>query len=193
MIIAFTGAGISKASGIPTFDEMGDLREKLSREFAIKHKEEFSDIMDMLKDTCSKASPNDAHLALAEYNIPVITMNIDGLHRKALNRYNRDLKPLIEIHGNVFDDNVVLYGDKALKYPKAYRLIGKLRKKDILLIIGTSYYTYISSYIKNLAEISGANIVEINNDAEHKVREFIESHKEQIEDYDSFIRREKLY
>ena len=28
MIIAFTGAGIGKASGIPTFDEMGDLREK---------------------------------------------------------------------------------------------------------------------------------------------------------------------
>ena len=30
-VVAFTGAGISKASGIPTFEEMGDLRDKLSR------------------------------------------------------------------------------------------------------------------------------------------------------------------
>lgn len=34
-IVAFTGAGISKASGVPTFEEMGDLRYKLSRDFLI--------------------------------------------------------------------------------------------------------------------------------------------------------------
>ena len=45
MIIAFTGAGISKASGIPTFDEQGDLRTKLDRYFATHHRKEFNKIM----------------------------------------------------------------------------------------------------------------------------------------------------
>ena len=83
MIIAFTGAGISKASGIPTFDEQGDLRNKLDRSFANHHKKEFNEVMQQLIDTCNAAEPNDAHKALAEYNIPVITMNIDSLHTRA--------------------------------------------------------------------------------------------------------------
>ena len=95
MIIAFTGAGISRASGIPTFDEQGDLRTKLDRCFATYHRKEFNKIMQQLVDTCKAAEPNDAHKALAEYNIPVITMNIDGLHNRAGSQY------VIEVHGNV--------------------------------------------------------------------------------------------
>jgi NAD-dependent SIR2 family protein deacetylase len=41
-IVAFTGAGISKASGIPTFEDMGiDIRRKLSRSFFNEHPDEF--------------------------------------------------------------------------------------------------------------------------------------------------------
>jgi len=36
-LVAFTGAGISKASGIPTFEEMGDIRDKLSRDYFNNH------------------------------------------------------------------------------------------------------------------------------------------------------------
>ena len=36
-VVAFTGAGISKASGIPTFEEMGDLWDKLSRDYFQSH------------------------------------------------------------------------------------------------------------------------------------------------------------
>lgn len=36
-LVALTGAGISKGSGIPTLQEMGDLREKLSREYFQNH------------------------------------------------------------------------------------------------------------------------------------------------------------
>ena len=39
-IIAFTGAGISKQSNIPTFMERPDVREKLFRSYAEKHHEE---------------------------------------------------------------------------------------------------------------------------------------------------------
>ncbi len=32
-LLVFTGAGVSRESGIPTFVELGDLREKLSRTY----------------------------------------------------------------------------------------------------------------------------------------------------------------
>lgn len=196
MILAFTGAGISKASGIPTFDEMGDLRSKLDRDFARRHPEEFIEIMNKLKDTCSKANPNDAHKVLAEYNVPVITMNIDDLHKKALSEIGKGEladKLVVEVHGNLFKDNVVLYGDQAPKYQKAYNLCRKLRYGDTLIIVGTSYYTSIASTIKMLAQCMMCDIVEINEDAEHKVREYIESNLDKLGDYNEFFDREELY
>lgn len=193
MIVAFTGAGISKASGIPTFNEMGDLREKLDRSFAARNPKEFKSVMTTLKSTCKKAEPNDAHRALAEYSITVITMNIDGLHRAASRELGKPKNSVIEVHGNVFDGNVVLYGDPAPNYDKAYKIIRKLRENDTLLIIGTSYYTNISSDLKDIAERIGVNVVEINEDAEHRVRKYIEDHIDDIEDLSKLRRRKELY
>lgn len=183
MIIAFTGAGISKASGIPTFDEQGDLRTKLDRYFATYHRKEFNKIMQQLKDTCAAAEPNDAHKALAEYNIPVITMNIDGLHNRTGSEH------VIEVHGSVRENNVVLYGDPAPYYQIALDMIDKMLMADILLIIGTSFYTSISSQIKYTAENNGTKIVIINEDAEHQVRKFLEENKDSLGDYNEFMKR----
>ena len=183
MIIAFTGAGISKASGIPTFDEMGNLREKLERNFATHHKDEFNSIMAQLSAICEQAEPNDAHIALAEYNIPVITMNIDSLHVRA------GSKNVLEVHGSLRENNVVLYGDSAPVYTEALDWVDRLGSKDTILIIGTSFYTTFSSQVKQTAENNGVNIVIINADAEHEVRKYLEENKERIEDFDSFIKR----
>lgn len=183
MIIAFTGAGISRASGIPTFDEQGDLRTKLDRCFATYHRKEFNKIMQQLVDTCKSAEPNDAHKALAEYNIPVITMNIDGLHNRAGSQY------VIEVHGNVEKNNVVLYGDPAPKYTEALDIVDRLSEEDILLIIGTSFYTSISSQIKYTAERNLAKVVIINDDAEHQVRDFLENNQDSIGNFDDFMKR----
>lgn len=187
MIIAFTGAGISKASGIPTFDEQGDLRTKLDRCFATYHRKEFNKIMQQLVDTCKAAEPNDAHKALAEYNIPVITMNIDGLHNRAGSQY------VIEVHGNVEKNNVVLYGDPAPKYTEALDIIDRLSKEDILLIVGTSFYTSISSQIKYIAERNFAKVVIINDDAEHQVRDFLENNQDSIGNFDEFMKRKPFW
>ena len=183
MIIAFTGAGISKASGIPTFDEQGDLRTKLDRCFATYHRKEFNKIMQQLVNTCKAAEPTDAHKALAEYNIPVITMNIDGLHGRAGSQY------VIEVHGNAEKNNVVLYGDPAPKYTEALDIVDRLSKEDILLIIGTSFYTSISSQIKYTAERNLAKVVIINDDAEHQVRDFLENNQDSIGNFDDFMKR----
>lgn len=187
MILAFTGAGISKASGISTFEEKGDLRNKLDRQFAIRHPEEFNSIMSDLKEACEKAEPNDAHIALKEYDIPVITMNIDSLHTKAGSNY------IIEVHGSFLNNNVVLYGDPAPKYSDATDLAKCLKAGDILLIIGTSFYTSISKEIKGIAEMNGAEIVVINSNAENEVRKFLEEHQENMEDFEAFIKRSSYY
>ena len=48
-IIAFTGAGISKQSNIPTFMERPDVREKLFRSYADRHHEEYNEVIRPLK------------------------------------------------------------------------------------------------------------------------------------------------
>lgn len=192
-LVAFTGAGISKASGIPTFVELGDLRTKLSREYFNAEPEEFYRLVGEMKRLCDDAQPNAAHIALAQYNIPVITMNIDGLHQRA------GSKTLIEIHGNLnyvicnscgkhyefaralesiyckgckglLEPNVVLYGDNIPRYFDAIDLIGSA---DELLVVGTSFYTSTASDMAGMAKRAGIKVHIINNDAETQVPEYL--------------------
>ena len=182
MILAFTGAGISKDSGIPTFTDQGDMRTKLDRIYYMQHKDEVDTIIDNMLDTCIKAKPTAAHKALAEYNIPVITMNIDGLHQEA------GTKNILAIHGNLPD--IVLYGDPAPLYSEAFDWVGQLRPGDTFLIVGVSFYTTISEQLKILAMSYGADVVIINKDAKKSVRDYIENHKDRLGSFDDFINRE---
>ncbi|MFP4456757.1 MAG: SIR2 family NAD-dependent protein deacylase [Clostridia bacterium] len=192
-ILAFTGAGISKDSGIPTFEEMGELRDKLSRRFFSSHPKQFFEVLLKLKTTIDKASPNKAHLILAKYEIPIITMNIDGLHTKA------NSEEVLEIHGNleklrckkcnqefdfkilkesykcpecssVLQPNVVLYGDGLSKINKAFNMVSEC---DILIIVGTSYYTSTAIDILEYAKATKKKIYEVNSDAKTKVPRLI--------------------
>lgn len=65
-----------------------------------------------------------------------------------------------------------------------------MKEGDTLLIVGTSFYTSISSQIKRTAEMNGVNIVVINADAETEVRKYLEEHTEDMEGFDTFIERE---
>lgn len=188
-IVAFTGAGISKASGVPTFIELGDLRNKLSRDYFEDNTYDFYKLLAEMKKICDNAKPNPAHLALAQYNIPVITMNIDGLHQRA------GSKDLIEIHGNLnnviccncktsyefrviedsiycklcnalLEPNVVLYGDSIPRYFDALELIGATEE---LLVVGTSFYTSTASDFVSIAKRAGIKVTIINDEAEIQV------------------------
>lgn len=165
MILAFTGAGISTASGIPTFAEQPGIRDCLSREYARRHPSRFAAVIGQMRSACEKAKPNDAHLALAEYNVPVITMNVDGLHQKAGSKY------LLPIHGSFPD--IILYGDPAPLYEEAHNWVFQLQEGDFFLVVGTSYYTDISKQLKHEALDRGADVFEINDNAETRVRDFL--------------------
>ena len=99
-ILAFTGAGISKQSNIPTFMERPDVREKLFRSYANSHHVEYNEVIKQLKANMNGAKPNDAHIALAEYHVPIITMNIDGLHKLAGS-------DALELHGGLPEDDEI--------------------------------------------------------------------------------------
>ncbi|MBS7216608.1 MAG: transcriptional regulator [[Clostridium] spiroforme] len=177
-ILAFTGAGISKQSNIPTFMERPDVREKLFRSYANSHHEEYNEVIRQLKVNMNGAKPNDAHIALAEYKIPVITMNIDGLHKLAGS-------DALEMHGGLPEDDEmdeayslynkpVLYGDPAPNYQKAYEMVYGLETDDVFLVIGCSFHTAIAVDLREIARSRGARIIEIQEDAAHNVRKVLE-------------------
>lgn len=177
-IIAFTGAGISKQSNIPTFMERPDVREKLFRSYASKYPKEYNEVIKQLKANMKNARPNDAHLALADYHIPIITMNIDGLHKLAGSE-------ALELHGGLPEDDEmeiayslynkpVLYGDSAPNYQLAYEMVYSLKPGDIFLVIGCSFHTGISVDLREVAKRQGAKVIEIQEDAAHNVRKVLE-------------------
>jgi NAD-dependent deacetylase len=106
-IVAFTGAGVSTESGIPDFRSPGGV---WARNAPIQY-QDFLANADARRETwrhgletypvVAAASPNPAHLALAELErrgqlLAIVTQNIDGLHLAAGHAPER----VIELHGN---------------------------------------------------------------------------------------------
>lgn len=183
MIIAFTGAGISKASNIPTFMERPNIREKLHRSYAIANPEQYNQVIASFLTEMKDAQPNDGHLALAEYDVPVITMNIDGLHEQAGSE-------VLALHGSLpskeqvsfahtLYNQPVLYGDPAPNYARAFALVQEMQPGDIFLVIGASHHTIIASDLRQLAQYQGASIVEIQADAETQTRKILQKYSAQ--------------
>lgn len=184
-VIFFTGAGISVDSGIPTFQEQPGIRDKLTRSFANTYPEEYRDTIRKMLDSCEKAEPNAAHLAIAELNCPVITMNVDRLHTKA------GSKDVIEVHGVLPDretlekpdfpliyDGIVLYGDIAPKYIEATKLVKSLEyNNSYFIVVGTSFYTGISERLIRIAKQRHAHIIIIDNNATERVPVICENMK----------------
>lgn len=178
MILIFTGAGISKASGIDTFLEQPNLRDKLHRQYANAYPQDYNEAIKMLIEVSTKAEPNDAHHVIAEYNIPVLTMNIDGLHERAGSN-------VIALHGtlpDIKDVNIayklrnqpVLYGDAAPNYEKAFNKVSLLGHNDLFIVVGASSYTQVADQLRMVASAQGARIIEIQRDAETELRRVIE-------------------
>jgi NAD-dependent deacetylase len=102
--IAFTGAGISTESGIPDFRSPNGIWSKVSpvyfddflRSPTARH--EYWRQKSVTHVEFSRASPNEGHRAIAEWESAgilrgVITQNIDGLHQEAGSRR------VLELHG----------------------------------------------------------------------------------------------
>ncbi|KZT04968.1 DHS-like NAD/FAD-binding domain-containing protein [Laetiporus sulphureus 93-53] len=131
-IMAVAGAGLSSASGIPTFRGAGGMWRKYDA-MSLATPTAFPDNPSRVwqfyhyrREKALKAQPNAAHDALARFSFPsvrdriapsstftLITQNVDGLSQRALNAASSALgipipedaiQPvMLEMHGRLFD------------------------------------------------------------------------------------------
>ncbi|MCA9530143.1 MAG: NAD-dependent protein deacylase [Myxococcales bacterium] len=111
-ILFITGAGVSAASGLPTYRGIGGLYEQaqtadgvpievaLSGEMLRRRPELTWKYIGEIERAARGAQPNDAHRVLASFEprferVWTLTQNVDGLHRAG------GSEQLIEIHGDV--------------------------------------------------------------------------------------------
>jgi NAD-dependent deacetylase len=103
--VAFTGAGISVASGIPDYRSPGgvwsrwDPLEVASARSPVQNPKKFWEFLLDAGRTFNGVKPNPAHIALAQMEERglikgIVTQNIDGLHTMA------GSKKVVEYHGN---------------------------------------------------------------------------------------------
>lgn len=145
----------------------------LSVEMKEKHYGKFISAVETLMNNVKDKKPTKAHKILAQLNIPIITMNIDNLHRLT------GSKEVYEIHGNYLKDNIVLYGEPFHCAQEALTLIiktarsaAKHNEEAVLLVIGTSMQITFAHVITRLAESNGMKVVYINDNADEEVEKF---------------------
>lgn len=105
-LVVLSGAGISAESGLKTFRDsdglwMGyDLEEVATPQGYKKNPQLVLDFYNMRRREVLKAKPNRAHIALAElerdFNVTIITQNIDDLHERA------GSTNILHLHGEIF-------------------------------------------------------------------------------------------
>jgi len=105
-LVVLSGAGISAESGLKTFRDsdglwMGHNIEDVATPRAFKKNPQMVlDFYNMRRKDVAEAMPNKAHHTLAElekdYNVTIITQNIDDLHERA------GSTNVIHLHGEIF-------------------------------------------------------------------------------------------
>ena len=183
-IVVFTGAGISSESGLQTFRGGNGMwmdyrvEEVASIEAWNSNPERVLEFYNKRRKEIANAVPNSAHYAIAkleeEYNVTVITQNVDDLHEWA------GSTNIIHLHGEItkarsenddffttydIDHNDLHIGDLAPdgyqlrphivwfgeKVMGIYRAAEAMKKADILIIIGTSLKVYPAAALVDFA------------------------------------------
>ncbi len=181
-IVVLTGAGVSAESGIKTFRDHGGLWDQYdpydvaSIDGWYRDRKLVLDFYNVRRKQLQEVQPNAAHLAIAgleqDYDVAVITQNVDNLHERA------GSTRVLHLHGemtkvrpeNSFNDQdgfsekevfdigygEIHLGDKApngsqlrphiVFFGEAVPSIGKaidlVMEADIILIVGTSLNVY---------------------------------------------------
>ena len=104
-IVVFSGAGMSAESGIKTFRDTGGLWEEYKIEDVatfdawLKNQDLVLDFYNQRRKQVMEAQPNAAHLLVSElqkqFDVQVITQNIDDLHERA------GSKEVLHLHGEI--------------------------------------------------------------------------------------------
>jgi len=181
-IVVLSGAGISAESGLKTFrDSDGlwegyDVREVATPRGWKKNPALVLEFYNQRRKNVLDAAPNAAHIGLAQlqddFDVTIITQNIDDLHERA------GSKKILHLHGEIFKmrsehDESLVYdirgdinlGDKAAdgaqlrpnivwfeeEVPMIQRAIPVVLSADIFVVVGTSLVVYPAAGLVNYA------------------------------------------
>lgn len=181
-LVVLTGAGISAESGLKTFRDSDGLWEGYDIEDVAtprawkKNPQLVLEFYNYRRREVAKAQPNAAHIGLAElqndFDVHIITQNIDDLHERA------GSKKVLHLHGEIFkmrcekneeliyeirDD--IKWGDKSEKgfqlrphivwfeepVPMIEEAMGITRTAEIFVVVGTSLVVYPAAGLVNFA------------------------------------------
>lgn len=172
-VVVLTGAGISAESGIKTFRDADglwegyDVMEVASPEGWQKNMELVLDFYNQRRRQLLEVQPNDAHRSLvdleAQYQVEIITQNIDDLHERAGSSRVTHLHGELLKARSTFDEDLVLDWKKDIKtgdfceynhqlrphvvwFGEAVPMFAKAAEicaeADILMVVGTSMQVY---------------------------------------------------
>lgn len=183
-LVVLSGAGISAESGISTFRDSDGLWENYRIEEVAtpeawhKNKQLVNRFYNMRRKRIMEANPNKAHLDLAaleeDYEVVILTQNIDNLHERAGSSH------VVHLHGEIFKmrcekkesdiqeifsdineshiskegfqmrPHIVWFGESV---PMMDVCIQHAKQADVFLIIGTSLNVYpaagLYQYVNN--------------------------------------------
>lgn len=182
-VVVLTGAGMSADSGLKTFrDSNGlweghDVSEVATPQAWEKNKELVLEFYNERRSQSESVNPNEGHKALArledEYDVTIITQNVDSLHEKAGStdvvhlhgqlskaRSEKDPSLVYDIGGDRIEigdtaedgaqlrPHVVWFGEPVPNMEKAAEIVPQA---DILVVIGTSLVVYPAAGLVDLA------------------------------------------
>ena len=190
-IAVLTGAGVSAESGLGTYRDNGGLwdnydpMEVASIDGWYRNRKLVLDFYNMQRAKLRDTQPNAAHLAIASlednYNVTVITQNVDNLHERAgsthvihLHGEATKVRPENGVYDESFSEREVIdvgyepvhLGDLAPNgcqlrphivffgesVPKIEPAIDVVAAADILLIVGTSMQVYPAAGLYRYAD-----------------------------------------
>jgi len=210
--VAFTGAGISVESGIPPFRGPEGLWSKydpiiLDINYFYKNSHAaWNVIRELFYDFFGKASPNNGHKVLAEWEDigllkAVITQNIDNLHQEA------GSKTVYEFHGTAstmvcikcgatYKSSLInlsklppkcekcggvlkpdfIFFGEGIPEDASFKSFDAAEKCDVFIVVGTTGEVMPASLLPQTAKRYGAFIIEINPESSLFTRNLTDIH-----------------
>ncbi len=180
-LVILSGAGMSQESGLKTFRDMGGLWEQYRVEDVAsiegwhRNPELVMNFYNERRKQLSETEPNAGHFAVAslekDFDVQVITQNVDDLHERA------GSTKVLHLHGELrkarstvdpdlvytLDNWELKFGDKCEKgsqlrphivwfgeaVPAFYDAIPMVEAADILVVVGTSMQVYPAAGLVN--------------------------------------------
>ena len=141
-IIFFTGAGMSKESGIDTYRGEGGIWDRYNwNDYAcqrafLKSPEKVLNFHELRRKEIFYLNPHEGYDLISEIqkkrtNTHIITQNIDGLHKKALSNN------ILELHGNLWsirceNENRIIQDDENWYFKKKICDCGNYLRPNII-------------------------------------------------------------